>query len=100
MIGNQAKDTFGHKVTTGGMAYSGGIVPVDTVDIVGCYNYWQEQRPIIYPTPIAYNFCNHTVEDKGLKALSILKVLITKKLAKIETIEQFIDIMDELVKIL
>ena len=93
---------LGYAGNTGGAAYSGGIVSGDTAkfDVVGCDNYWHERRPIIYPTPIAYNFCNHTVEDKGLKALSILKVLITKKLAKIETIEQFIDIMDELVKIL
>ena len=72
----------------------------DIIDMTGCYDYWHEQRPIIYPTPINYTFCSHTIEDKGLKALSIIKVLIKKKLIKIDTIEQFVDIMDELVKIL
>ena len=87
MVGNQSDD---YRAITG-----------DPVDIIGHYNYWQEQRPASYLTPITtYGFYRPTVEDKGLKALSILKVLIKKKLAKIETIEQFIDIMDELVKIL
>lgn len=72
----------------------------DTVDIIGCYDYWQERRTVVYPTPLAYNFCNHTIEDKGLKALSVVKSLIKKKMVKIETVEQFVDLMDELVKLL
>jgi len=71
----------------------------DVIDMTGCYDYWHEQRPF-NPMPINYTFCSHTTEDKGLKALSIIKVLIKKRLVKIDTIEQFVDIMDELVKIL
>ena len=81
-------------LTTETTGYAG-----DIIDMTGCYDYWHEQRHIVYP-PASYTFCSHTTEDKGLKALSIIKVLIKKKLAKIDTIGQFVDIMDELVKIL
>jgi len=75
------------------------MLATETKGYVG-YDYWHEQRPIVYPMPINYIFCSHTTEDKGLKASSIIKALIKKKLVKIDTIDQFVDIMDELVKIL
>lgn len=38
--------------------------------------------------------------DKTEKALKILKVLIAAKKIKVETVEEFIDVLDELIKIL
>ena len=82
-------------VSTDVVGHAGGTY---TGDIQGCYDYWQNS----YPAPVGYvySFSTYTPQDKGLKALSIIKILIKKKVAKIDTIEQFIDVMDELVKVL
>ena len=72
------------------------------IDIRNCYDTWRDYNcwPIQPVTPISYSFCTHTSEDKGLKALSIIKALIAKKFITIDSVERFIEIMDELVKTL
>jgi hypothetical protein len=50
--------------------------------------------------PIGHTYPPSFREDKGEKAFKIIKALMDKKLVQIEKIEQFIDLMDELIKIL
>ena len=85
--------------TTENIALTEGM---DTSDIMNCYDTWKDYYPwaVPLPTPISYSFCTHTSEDKGLKALSIIKLLLNKKFIKIDSVERFIEIMDELVKTL
>lgn len=65
-----------------------------TVDsLQNCYEQW------LYHFP-SYNYypcsCN---TDRGIKALKVIKTLMEKKFVKIDTVEKFINLMDELVKI-
>ena len=70
---------------------------LNSSDINACYDYWNTY----YPQSVTYPYYSNTIcIDKGLQALSIVKALMNKKLVKLTTIKQFIDLMDELVKIL
>ena len=69
---------------------------ISSIGIDACYNSWVGEYPQVTPF---YTYYSSPV-DKGLKALSIVKALMDKKLVKLATIKQFIDLMDELVKVL
>ena len=65
-----------------------------------CWNYWQDWY---YPQIIRESYPVYIQEkslDKGKKAYEIIKILKDKKLINIRTVNQFIDIMDSLIKIL
>lgn len=78
------------------------VLPItgDTIDIQSYYDYWEQWKPLSPPVTQFQYYHTHTVEDKGVKALSIIKIMMEKKLIKLDTIEQFIEAMDLLVKVL
>ena len=69
----------------------------NTSGINACYDHWIDRNP--WYTSTIYPYYGNT-QDKGLTALSIVKALMDKKLVKLTTIKQFVDLMDEIVKIL
>ena len=67
---------------------------------ISCYGYW---RDYYYPQVIKESYPVYLQErsvDKGKQAFEILKVLKDKKLITVSKVSDFIDIMDELIKIL
>jgi hypothetical protein len=89
-------DNFGISGIGGSSSYPyiGDPVP-DT-----CWHYWQNWY---YPTIIRESYPIYIQEravDKGKKAFEIIKILKDKKLIHIQRVSDFIDIMDELIKIL
>ncbi len=65
-----------------------------------CWNYWQNDW---YPGVIQTTYPVYIQErslDKGKQAFEIIKVLKDKKMAKLNTVSDFIDLMDALIKIL
>ena len=67
---------------------------------LSCWGYW---RDYYYPYVIRESYpvyIKEQAQDQGKKAFEIIKMLKDKKLIKITTIGQFIDMMDELIKIL
>lgn len=55
-------------------------------------NYYYEWYPLPYPSYITI--------DKTKQAFEIVKLLKEKKLAKITTVKQFVELVDEIVKVL
>jgi len=67
---------------------------------IGCWDYWQNWY---YPQVIHHSYPIYIQEramDKGKQAFEIIKILKDKKLVKLEKVGDFIDLMDELIKIL
>lgn len=65
-----------------------------------CWEYWQNYY---YPQVIYREYpiyIRERAQDKAKQAYEIIKILKDKKLAKIEKVSDFIDLMDELIKIL
>ena len=65
-----------------------------------CWSYWQN---VYYPYVIRESYPVYVQErskDKAKQAYEIVKILKDKKLAKLEKVADFIDLMDELIKIL
>ena len=65
-----------------------------------CWDYYQrEYYPLIvresYPV-----YLQERARDKGKQAFEIIKILKDKKLVKLQKVSDFIDLMDELIKIL
>jgi len=65
-----------------------------------CWDYYQrEYYPVIvkesYPV-----YLQERAKDKGKQAFEIIKILKDKKLVQLKTVGNFIDLMDELIKIL
>lgn len=57
-----------------------------------CYDWWHTHYyPVYYPA---------LPEDKGKKAIEIVKVLMEEKAIKINTIKQFVTILDKLMQVL
>lgn len=76
--------------------YSGNIVS----NQLSCWGYW---RDYYYPQVIRESYpvyIGEKAKDKGKQAFEIIKVLKDKKLIKLEKVSDFIDAMDELIKIL
>lgn len=70
------------------------------MDHISCWDYWQNWY---YPQVIYQSYPVYIKEqalDKGKKAYEIIKILKDKKLIEIRTVGKFIDLMDELIKIL
>ena len=67
---------------------------------MSCWGYWQDWY---YPHVIRESYPVYIGEralDKGKQAFEIIKILKDKKLVKLEKVSDFIDLMDELIKIL
>ena len=70
------------------------------VQQTSCWAYWQNcyYPQVIYPSYPVY--IRERALDKGKKAYEIIKILRDKKIVKLEKVSDFINIMDELIKIL
>ena len=67
---------------------------------VSCWQYWTD---LYYPEVIRFSYpmyIQERAQDNGKKAYEIIKILKDKKLAKLNTVSDFINLMDELIKIL
>lgn len=67
---------------------------------LSCWGYWHDHY---YPKVIHESYPVYIQErslDKGKKAFEIIKILKDKKLVQLRTVGNFIDLMDELIKIL
>lgn len=68
--------------------------------VTTCWDYWQNWY---YPQVIYQSYPVYIREramDKGKQAFEIIKILKDKKLVNLEKVGDFIDLMDELIKIL
>jgi len=65
---------------------------------LGCYDYWPyyETYHHWYPHPSTITVTPNKTET----AFKVVKVLINKKLAKIQTVKQFVETMDSIVGVL
>lgn len=86
--------------------FSGDINIAGTSD---CFYYdsgttgWQIWRDWYYPQVIRESYPVYIQEkalDKGKQAFEIIKILKDKKLVNINKVGDFVDLMDELIKIL
>ena len=67
---------------------------------LGAWGYWNEWY---YPQVIRESYpvyIQDRAKDKGKQAFEIIKILKDKKLVQIPKVADFIDLMDELIKIL
>ena len=65
-----------------------------------CWDYWRNDY---YPYVIRESYpvyLQERAKDKGKQAFEIIKILKDKKLVQLRTVGNFIDLMDELIKIL
>lgn len=65
-----------------------------------CWHYWRDHY---YPQIIKESypvFVQDRAEDKGKRAFEIIKKMMDKKLLKMDTVKDFVDAMDLLIKIL
>lgn len=64
-----------------------------------CWDYWQrDYYPYIVQSYPVY--IQERARDKGKMAFEIIKILKDKKIVELEKVGDFIDLMDELIKIL
>ena len=71
-----------------------------TENSVSCWGYW---RDYYYPDVIRQSYpvyIQERAQDKGKQAFEIIKMLKDKRFLKLEAVGDFIDVMDELIKIL
>ena len=47
-----------------------------------------------------YGYCTHTTEDKTKQAFKIVKLLMKKKLVKVDKVRDFVELIDEILGIL
>jgi hypothetical protein len=67
---------------------------------MSCWGYWTDYY---YPSVIRESYpvyISERAKDKGKQAFEILKILKDKKLVKMDKVADFVDLMDELIKIL
>ncbi len=87
-------------ITTGNNDYGSDTVTNGTTNTLGCWDYWQDWH---YPYVVRENYpvyIQQRSQDKAKYAYEIIKILKDKKLAKIDKVSDFINLMDELIKIL
>mgnify|MGYP001611021086 CR=1 FL=1 len=67
---------------------------------LSCWGYWRDHY---YPEIMQHSYpvyIQERAQDKGRQAFEIIKMLKDKKFIKLELVGDFIDVMDELIKIL
>jgi len=74
----------------------------DSTNVLGeqsCWDYWQNYyHPYIYPSYPVY--IQDRAKDKGKESFEIIKGLMDKKFIKLNTVKEFIDLMNFFIKIL
>lgn len=73
---------------------------VNNLSSQSCWGFWQDDY---YPKIIRESYpvyIRERSEDKGKQAYEIIKILKDKKLVNLNKVGDFIDLMDELIKIL
>lgn|SRR3990167_9768289 len=76
------------------------ITTTDESNNQSVWKYWTDQYyPIVIRESYPVYFQQRAM-DKGKQAFEIIKILKDKKLVKLEKVGDFIDLMDELIKIL
>ncbi len=69
----------------------------NTIDLqLGCCDYWPYYQTYHYYWPLPQVIALNKTET----AFKVVKVLIDKKLAKIQTVKQFVELMDAVVSVL
>ena len=75
--------------------------PISTKFVArGCWDYWHQNY---YPYVIHESYPVYLQErsqDKGKKAFEIIKILKDKRFVQLEKVSDFINLMDELIKII
>jgi len=68
-------------------------------ETISCWEYWQNWHypQITQSYPV---YIQERAKDKGKQAYEIIKMMIDKKLLKIDKVKDFVECMDELIKIL
>lgn len=66
----------------------------------GCWTYYTDYYYPYVIQPSYPVYLQERAQDKGKQAFEIIKILKDKKLVQITKVSQFIDLMDELIKIL
>jgi hypothetical protein len=72
----------------------------DNSKTLSCWGYWQD---FYYPQVIRESYpvyIRERAQDKGKQAFEIIKILKDKKLIDMKKVGDFVDLMDELIKIL
>lgn len=93
-------DNMNMKLQTGNMGYSANLTYQPSNNTMSCWSYWQDYY---YPRVIRESYPVYLTEraqDKGKQAFEIIKILKDKKLVQLSKVGDFIDLMDELIKIL
>ncbi len=65
-----------------------------------CWDYWHQNY---YPYVVRESYpvyIQERAQDKGKKAFEIIKILKDKRFVQLEKVSDFIDLMDELIKII
>jgi len=78
-----------------GTAISLSDTDFDTADsgTMYCWDWWRT-----YYYPVYYESFRY--EDKGKKAIEIVKIFMDTKVIKVSTVKQFVDLLDKILKIL
>lgn len=94
LVGNFSDTTL--SVTAGGTTGASGAVNCVTTG----WNWWTDYY---YPQVIRQSYpvyIQERAQDKGKQAFEIIKMLKDKRFVKLETVADFVDAMDALIKIL
>lgn len=75
-------------------------VNVPASNTISAWHYWTDfyYPQIIHPSYPVY--VQEKAKDNGKKAFEIIKILKDKKLVKLDKVSDFVDLMDELIKII
>ncbi|GAI86264.1 unnamed protein product [marine sediment metagenome] len=107
LVSGLAENNTGFNTADGGIAqntdnalyhYDNGLY--DGSANYTCWDYWRNDY---YPRIIRESYpvyIQERAKDKGKQAFEIIKILKDKKLVQLKTVGNFIDLMDELIKIL
>ena len=89
--------------TAGNMSYTTLGIDNGTWGGTGNYTCWDYWTNNYYPQVIRESYpvyIQERAKDKGKQAFEIIKILKDKKAIHLKTVGDFIDLMDELIKIL
>lgn len=82
---------------SGTLAFDGLTHPFDSTDLqLGYTDFWPYYQTYHHYWP----FPTVITPNKTETAFKVVKVLIDKKLAKIDTVKQFVELMDEVIRVL
>jgi len=100
MMNCQVDDNL-NVVNTSGLVNTSDFTASNLTNTVySCWDYWHRDY---YPTIIHNSYpvyIRERSEDKGKQAFEIIKMLKDKRFIKLETVADFIDAMDALIKII